>query len=72
MQTVLETDGELTELLERAIAEGEVRIKRPNGDVFVLRPDIAKKRASLDVESMDLGLSTKEIIEVVREGRERS
>ena len=69
MQTYTETQENLSVLLERANDEGEVRIKRTNGQVFILKPE--SKRSALDVTGIDLGISTKEIVEFVREGRER-
>ena len=70
MQTYTETQENLSGLLERASDEGEVRIKRTNGQVFILKPEKAK-RSALDVAGIDLGVSTKEIVEFVRERRER-
>ena len=70
MHTYLETQENLSVLLERADEQGEVRIKRDNGQVFVLTPE-KRKRSALDVAGIDLGVSTKEIVEFVREGRER-
>jgi antitoxin Phd len=70
MQTYLETQENLSALLERAREQGEVRIKRANGEVFILKPE-TKERSAFEVEGIDLGISTKEIVEVVREGRER-
>lgn len=70
MQTYLETQENLSALLERAREEGEVRIRRTDGQVFVLKPE-KKERSALDVVGIDLGVSTKEIVEFVREGRER-
>ena len=60
----------LSFLLEQAQREGEVRIQRADGQVFVLKPEGAK-RSALDVASIKLNVSTKEIIEFIREGRER-
>ncbi len=70
MQTYLETQENLSVLLERASEEGEVRIRRTDGQVFILKPE-KPKRSALDVAGIDLGISTKEIVEFVREGRER-
>ena len=70
MQTYLETQENLSVLLERACEQGEVRIKRDNGQVFVLKPE-KRNRSAFDVAGIDLGVSTKEIVEFVREGRER-
>ncbi|MGB9775914.1 MAG: type II toxin-antitoxin system Phd/YefM family antitoxin [Anaerolineae bacterium] len=60
----------LAELLERAEAEGEVRIKRRDGRVFVVRPE-RRKGSPLDVKGLDLGITAEEILESIREGRER-
>ena len=71
MQTYTETQENLSGLLQRASDEGEVRIKRTNGQIFILKPEKGK-RSALDVTGINLGVSTKEIVEFVREGRERS
>ena len=70
MQTYLETQENLSVLLERAREQGEVRIKRADGEVFVLKPE-RKKRSAFDVAGIDLGVSTEEIVAFVRERRER-
>ena len=70
MQTYSETQENLSALLERAREEGEVRIKRTDGQIFILKPE-KPNRSALDVTGIDLGISTKEIVEFVREGRER-
>lgn len=70
MQTYLETQETLSKLLEQAREQGEVRIERADGEIFVLKPD-KMKRSALDVAGIDLGVSTKEIVAFVREGRER-
>lgn len=71
MQTYQENQQQsLSFLLEQAQREGEVRIQRADGQVFVLKPETAKGSA-LDVASIKLNVSTKEIIEFIREGRER-
>lgn len=69
MQTVLEDQKNLSSLLELASSEGEVRIKRQNGQVFLLKPEQAG-RSALDVEGINLNVSTEEIVEFIREGRE--
>ncbi len=70
MQTYSETQENLSVLLERAREQGEVHIKRADGEVFVLKP-AKKKRSAFDVAGIDLGISTEEIVEFVREGRDR-
>lgn len=71
VQTYLETQENLSALLEKAREQGEVRIQRDNGDIFVLKPD-TKQRSAFEVAGIDLGISTEEVVGVVREGRERS
>ncbi|MEJ7848216.1 MAG: hypothetical protein WKF92_09030 [Pyrinomonadaceae bacterium] len=70
MQTYSETQENLSGWLERASEEGQVRIRRTDGQAIVLKPENSKHSA-LDVAGIDLGISTKEIVEFVREGRER-
>jgi hypothetical protein len=55
-------------LLEQAVRDGEVKIRRKDGQTFVIRPE---KRAGspLDVEGMDLGVTTAEIVQFLQEGR---
>jgi len=68
--TYTEARQRLAELLERAAKEGEVRIRRRDGQVFVVRPERAEG-SPLEVEGIDLGVSVEEIVELVREGRRR-
>lgn len=56
------------ELLDRARRDGAVRIRRRDGQVFVLRPDV-RQGSPLDVEGVDLGLTTDEIVALAHEGR---
>ncbi len=57
-------------LLEEAKKEGVVCIKKRDGESFYIKPAIPKK-SPLDVKGVDLGISSSEIVEVVRKGRER-
>ena len=63
-----EASKNLDRLLEEALREGEARIRRADGRVFVIRPE-AGKGSPLDVEGVDLGLTAEEVIAFVREGR---
>lgn len=68
--TYSEARQKLSAVLDMAEADGEVRIKRRDGGEFVVRP--AQRRGSpLDVEGVDTGVSATEIVEAVREVRER-
>ena len=69
--TYSEARQNLASLLDKALVEGEVRIKRRDGQVFVVRP--AEQKASpLDVEGIDLGVSTEEIVSFIAESRRYS
>ncbi len=68
--TYSEARQKLAALLDRARVEGEVRIKRKDGQVFVIKP-LRESGSPLDVPGVDLGLSATEIVEFVREGRRR-
>ncbi len=57
-------------ILEEAKKEGVVCIKKRDGQAFYLTPATPKK-SPLDVEGVDLGLSSAEIVELLRKGRER-
>jgi hypothetical protein len=47
-----------------------VRIKRKDGRVFVIKPQ-PLEGSPLDVEGMDLGISTAEILQAIQESRRR-
>ncbi len=70
MQTNPENQQSLSALLEQARQEGEVRIKGSDGQTFILKPE-ESKRSALDVAGIDLNISTREIVGLIREGRER-
>ena len=66
--TYSEARQQLAALLDRARRDGAVRIRRRDGQVFVLSPD--KRHGSpLDVGGIDLNLSRDEILSLVHEGR---
>ncbi|GIV97610.1 MAG: hypothetical protein KatS3mg057_2267 [Herpetosiphonaceae bacterium] len=57
-------------LLEEAQKEGGVRIRRKDGQLFILQP-IQAEGSPLDIQGVSLGMTTREIIDLIREGRER-
>lgn len=68
--TFSEARQKLATVLEEAQRKGAVRIKRRDGSEFevaLVRP----RKSPLDVEGVDLKLSTEEIVSAVRETRER-
>jgi hypothetical protein len=68
--TFSEARQKFAAVLENAERDGEVRIIRKNGTVFIIRPE-KPRRSPLDVPGIDLNLSAADIVELVREGRER-
>jgi PHD/YefM family antitoxin component YafN of YafNO toxin-antitoxin module len=68
--TYSEARQKLAALLEQAQSEGEVRIKRRDGQEFIVVP-VSAKGSPLDVEGINLSLGLEEIVSVVREGRQR-
>ena len=68
--TYTEARQNLATLLDKALREGEVLIRRRDGQVFVLKPQ-SPPGSLLDVEGVDLNLSASEIVEFVHEGRRK-
>lgn len=70
LYTYSEARQKLARILDQAASEGEVLVRRKDGQVFVIKP-ILKKKSPLDIPGVDLGVSTSEIVEIVRESREK-
>ena len=66
--TYSEARQRLAALLEEARQTGSVKIRRKDGQAFVLRPE-KTAGSPLDVTGVDLGLSTDEIVELIHQGR---
>ncbi len=66
--TYSEARQRLAALLERARREGAVRIRRKDGQVFVLRPE-PRAGSPLDVPAIEARPSRAEILDAIREGR---
>jgi PHD/YefM family antitoxin component YafN of YafNO toxin-antitoxin module len=58
-------------VLETAKQEGIICIYKRNGEAYYLTPAKIKK-SPLDVDGIDLRLSSTQITSIVREGRERT
>jgi PAS domain-containing protein len=69
--TYSEARQNLASLLEKAVKEGEVRIRRKDGQVFVIIPE-ETDGSPLDVEGVNIEMSREEILEFIREGRKYS
>lgn len=63
-----EARQQLAQLLNRARREGEVEIRRRDGETFVVRPS-AKSGSPLDVPAVRCDLTREDIVELVRESR---
>ena len=57
-------------LLDEAKKEGVVCIKKRDGESFYIKPAVPKK-SPLDVKGVDLDITSSEIVDIVRKGRER-
>ena len=68
--TFSEARQKFASVLEKAKVEGKVLIKRKDGSVFLIQP-VSQRKSPLDVEGIDLELSASEIVDIVREVRER-
>ncbi|MEW5827880.1 MAG: type II toxin-antitoxin system Phd/YefM family antitoxin [Chloroflexota bacterium] len=66
--TFTEARQKLASLLEQAARNGEVRIKRRDGQVFVIRPQ-KRQGSPLNIEGIELNLSRDEILESIAESR---
>jgi hypothetical protein len=63
-----EAQQNLESLLEQAMTDGEARIRSKDGHVFVIRPE-SKAASPLDVDGIDLGVTTEEIVQFIQQGR---
>ena len=66
--TYSEARQKLATLLDKAAEEGEVRIRRRDGQVFIIKPQ-TRRRSPLEVDSPDLKLTLSEILQSIQEGR---
>ena len=66
--TYSEARQKLSALLDKALREGEVLIKRRDGQVFVVKPQMSDE-SPLDVEGIDLEVNASEIVNFIKEGR---
>ena len=76
--TISEAQKNLPALLEEAEEKGYAVIQGGVGQAFIVKPQVrpslkprATGKSPLDVESVDLNVTTDEIVEIARQGRER-
>lgn len=60
----------LAKLLDDARQEGQVQIKRRDGQTFIIKP-VEEKKSPLDVAGVSTDINLDELNEAVRESRER-
>jgi prevent-host-death family protein len=65
-----EARQKLATVLKQAESTGKVIIRRKDGRTFALIPEQIAA-SPLDVPSIEAKISTEEIVEIIREGRER-
>ncbi len=69
--TYSEARQKLAEVLEKAESSGKVVIRRKDGRTFALVPEKSLS-SPLDVPSVRADISTQEIVDMIRKGRERA
>lgn len=67
--TFSEARQQLAGLLNQARRDGEVRIRRRDGQEFIVQPAPTAKGSPLDVPALGLGIPVAEIVSAVRESR---
>lgn len=68
--TFSEARQKLSSVLEQARDQGEVLIKRKDGSLFVVKP-VSSRRSPLDVSGVNINLKAEEIVDIIREVRDR-
>ena len=66
--TYSEARQKLAQVLDQVLQQGEVRIKRRDGQVFVIKPE-RPTGSPLDVPGITTALDADEIVEFIQEGR---
>jgi|GEM_PF-554854 hypothetical protein len=72
--TTSQIQKQLPDLLEKAMLEGKIQFKTKDGRIFVIRLEkfeVVPNTSPLDVKSIKLPVTTNEILQAVRESRER-
>jgi len=67
--TFSEARQNFASVLDSAQKEGAICINRRDGQSFILQPNKSSK-SLLDVKGIDLDITSDEIVDIVREGRE--
>lgn len=68
--TYSEARQNLATVLDKAKKDGEILIRRKDGSFFVVKP-LYSKSSPLDVDGIDINIKTDEILDIIREVRQR-
>jgi antitoxin Phd len=68
--TYSEARQKLSAVLDEAKREGAIRIRRRDGQAFILKSE-RRERSPLDVNGLNLNITREEIVEYIREGRRK-
>ena len=66
-----EAEQQLSVLLETALRQGQVKLRNQNGQIFIISPEKPQKSSAFDIESLQVSISKSDILEAIRESRER-
>ena len=69
--TYFEARQSLASIVDEAYRDGAVGIRRKDGRMFVMRSE-PSKGSPLDITGMNLGVTTDEIVGIIRERRRES
>lgn len=69
--TYSQARDKLADILEESKGE-EVVIRRRKGDMFSIAPKLPSRRSPFDVLGLNKKITSKEIVEAIRESRERA
>ncbi|MBS1254548.1 MAG: hypothetical protein MAG581_00343 [Deltaproteobacteria bacterium] len=66
-----EARQQFASVLEEAKKDGVICIRKRDGESFYLKPATPKK-SPLDIQGVDIGITSTEIVDIIRSGRERN
>lgn len=69
--TSSEVQKQFSDILKKAVNEGQIRFRTRDGQVFIIRPEIPPKISPFEVRSIKLPITRSDIIESIRESRAR-
>ncbi len=70
IQELERVPSEMESIFDRAGREGEVFVKSADGRVYAIRA-VGEMKSPLDVPRVPMGLTKDEIVQIIREGRQR-